>query len=167
MAALRFEHRRRKAIVAAAVVLLTLIGGVYCCFTVLNSWRYEVPPSFLLRSDQSAAKLAVEQRTGVTLPQGTRVLRAPDDLDDKSATWVLYVTASKNILPFDENLNRFVWPSLSRHVTVIENGIAPYKVLNPKNVTYHRWTSRNVDNQASVVTAETGQYIFLQTFRHE
>jgi hypothetical protein len=150
----------------AVLVVATTLLFAACLLPPFNSWRYGVPPTLLL-ADQDKSRSALQRLSGLTLPSKAKVLVASGNGTEKTAHWVIYAPGSIDNVPFDRGLNRFVAPRLEKHVRTIENAIAPYKVRNPMVATYHRWQHGDVDNQAGVVTAETGQYMVLQTFRDD
>jgi hypothetical protein len=152
----------RIAAAVIAVILLFAFGGV----KPFNSWRFGVPPTILL-VNQERSKSTVQQLSGLILPLGARVLVASGDGSEKNAHWVIYAPSSIGNLPFDKGLNQFIEQHLSEDVRIIENEIAPYKLTKPTATTYHRWSHRNTDNQASVVLTANGQYMLLQTFRDD
>jgi hypothetical protein len=146
-------------VVAMAVLFLISLAAV-----VFDSWRYGVPPTFLL-VNQERSKLSVQHLSGLKLPAGAKVLVASADGTEKTAHWVIYAPASIENLPFDKGLNNFVQARLLENVLIINHEIAPYKVPKPTAITFHSWPHGSTDNRGVVVSAENGQYMLLQTFQ--
>jgi hypothetical protein len=66
-------------------------------------------------------------------------------------------------VPLDPNLNAFVNPNLEEYVQLVESQLFPFKVSQPRSVTYHSWTYQSTDSQAQVVQGAKGWYLSLQT----
>jgi hypothetical protein len=163
MATLMLRAQRRKGLIVVLVAAMAALFLISLAAGVFDSWRYGVPPTFLL-VNQERSRLAVQQLSGLKLPVEAKVLVASGDGTEKSAHWVIYAPVSIENLPFDKGLSDFVQPRLMENVRIINNAIAPYKVPKPTAITFHSWPHGSVDNRGVVVFAENGRYMLLQTF---
>ncbi|RZI43922.1 hypothetical protein EGT07_00360 [Herbaspirillum sp. HC18] len=142
------------------ILIATSIFTIFF-FTYL---RY-LPPMPKAKIDQVKNLNLIRNRTGLILPEKSKILVASDGEPRDGTTgffyWVIF--SEDPINAPQKKSDREYKPDLAAYVRTLENEIAPHKIKSPNDIRYVSWKFNDVDSRMNIISAQSGSYILLET----